>query len=156
MLTYEQILELLDRFENSQLDVLDLQQAEFRLRMKRRRRRQPRPGEAPTKPELLAEAALVEVQSPSDAADPAVDEGANAHVLSSPIVGTFYAAPSPDEAHFVKVGDRVKKGQVVCIVEAMKMMNEIEADLSGEVVRVVASNGEPIGYGDPILLLQPE
>ena len=70
------------------------------------------------------------------------------HIVKSPIVGTFYASPSPDSSRsFVKVGDRVKKGQVVCIIEAMKLMNEIEADVTGEIVRVLVENGQPVEYG---------
>jgi acetyl-CoA carboxylase biotin carboxyl carrier protein len=77
------------------------------------------------------------------------------HIVKSPIVGTFYASPSPDSEPFVKVGDRVKKGQVVCIVEAMKLMNEIEADVSGEIVRVMAEGGQPVEYGQGLFAIRP-
>ncbi len=78
------------------------------------------------------------------------------HIVKSPIVGTFYASPSPDSEPFVKVGDHVKKGQVVCIVEAMKLMNEIEADVSGEIVRVMAEGGQPVEYGQPLFAIRPD
>ncbi len=77
------------------------------------------------------------------------------HIVKSPIVGTFYPSPSPDAPSFIKVGDRVKKGQVVCIVEAMKLMNEIEADVSGEVVRVMAEAGQPVEYGQGLFAIRP-
>jgi acetyl-CoA carboxylase biotin carboxyl carrier protein len=77
------------------------------------------------------------------------------HLIKSPIVGTFYASPSPDAEVFVKVGDVIQSGQVVCIVEAMKLMNEIEADVSGEVVRVLVENGQPVEYGQGLFSVRP-
>lgn len=70
--------------------------------------------------------------------------------ITSPMVGTFYASPSPDEPHFVKVGDRVEKGAVVCIIEAMKVMNEIKAQVSGTVVEILADNGHPVEFGSKL------
>jgi acetyl-CoA carboxylase biotin carboxyl carrier protein len=72
------------------------------------------------------------------------------HVVHSPFVGTFYRSPSPDEPAFLEVGDRVKKGQTLCIVEAMKLMNEIESDADGVVVRVLVENAQPVQYGDAL------
>lgn len=80
---------------------------------------------------------------------------ADEHVIKSPIVGTFYAGPSPDAGPFVHVGDRVEAGQTVCIIEAMKLMNEIEADIAGEVVRVLVENAQPVEYGEPLFALRP-
>jgi acetyl-CoA carboxylase biotin carboxyl carrier protein len=71
--------------------------------------------------------------------------------VKSPMVGTFYRAPAPDEPPFVQVGDRVRLGQTVCIIEAMKLMNEIEAELSGEVMEVLAENGQPVEYGQTLM-----
>ena len=71
------------------------------------------------------------------------------HIVKSPIVGTFYGSPSPGAAAFVSPGDRVEKGQVICIVEAMKLMNEIESDAAGEIVKCFVSNGQPIEFGQP-------
>jgi acetyl-CoA carboxylase biotin carboxyl carrier protein len=71
------------------------------------------------------------------------------------MVGTFYRAPSPDAQPFVRDGDRVKKGQVVCIVEAMKLMNEIESKVAGRVVKVLVENAQPVEYGQPLFLLEP-
>jgi acetyl-CoA carboxylase biotin carboxyl carrier protein len=87
------------------------------------------------------------------AAAPAPSE--ELHIIKSPIVGTFYSASNPESDPFVKVGDMVEIGQTVCIIEAMKLMNEIEADVSGEVVRVLVENGQPIEYGEALFALRP-
>jgi len=88
------------------------------------------------------------------AAEPAVDPEAGLHILKSPIVGTFFGSPSPGAAAFVSPGDHVEKGQVICIVEAMKLMNEIEADVAGEVVRCMVSNGQAIEFGQPLFAIR--
>jgi acetyl-CoA carboxylase biotin carboxyl carrier protein len=77
------------------------------------------------------------------------------HSVKSPIVGTFYESPAPGALPFVKVGDQVAAGQVLCIIEAMKLMNEIESDASGEVVRVLVNNGQPVEYGQPLFAIRP-
>lgn len=73
----------------------------------------------------------------------------------SPMVGTFYRAPAPDEAPFVEVGDRIRSGQTVCIIEAMKLMNELEAEVAGEVVEILVLNGEPVEYGQVLMRVKP-
>jgi acetyl-CoA carboxylase biotin carboxyl carrier protein len=88
-------------------------------------------------------------QAPADAED-----DANLHIVKSPIVGTFYESPSPGSAAFVKIGDMVEPGQVLCIVEAMKLMNEIESDGAGEVVKRLVQNGQPVEYGQPLFALR--
>ena len=86
-------------------------------------------------------------------AEPAED--ASLHVVKSPIVGTFYECPSPGSPPFVKPGDTVEVGQVLCIVEAMKLMNEIEADVAGEIVKKLVANGQPIEYGQELFVIRP-
>lgn len=85
---------------------------------------------------------------------PAAEEGL--HIVKSPIVGTFYEAPSPGAPPFVKVGDTVEVGQVLCIVEAMKLLNEIESDVAGEIVKKHATNGQPIEYGQELFVVRPK
>jgi acetyl-CoA carboxylase biotin carboxyl carrier protein len=80
----------------------------------------------------------------------------NEHLVKSPIVGTFFNAPSPEAKPFVKAGDTVKAGQVICIVEAMKLMNEIESDVSGVVVRALVENAQPVEYGQALFAIRPE
>jgi acetyl-CoA carboxylase biotin carboxyl carrier protein len=89
--------------------------------------------------------------APAASAAPAAED---LHVVKSPIVGTFYSAASPGSAPFVKVGDTIQVGQVVCIIEAMKLMNEIEADVSGEVVRSLVENGQPVEYGQALFAIR--
>ncbi|MBV9572562.1 MAG: acetyl-CoA carboxylase biotin carboxyl carrier protein [Acidobacteriales bacterium] len=91
--------------------------------------------------------------APATAAAPAPVE--NLHIVHSPIVGTYYESPSPGSPPFVKVGDTVEVGQVVCIVEAMKLMNEIESDVAGEVVKKLITNGQPIEYGQDLFAIRP-
>ncbi len=110
----------------------------------------PRAASAPA-PASVAE----DTPSPALEDVPAAEEPAlDGHVLTSPIVGTFYAAPSPDSPPYVEAGARVEKGQVVCIVEAMKLMNEIEADVSGTVSSVVPDNGDPVEFGAPLFVIR--
>ena len=75
--------------------------------------------------------------------------------ITSPIVGTFYRAPTPEAVSFVEIGAQVNKGQVLCIVEAMKLMNEIESDVDGIVVKILVENGQPVEYGEPLFLIDP-
>jgi len=90
--------------------------------------------------------------APRDTAPPAVEDGL--HTVRSPIVGTFYEAPSPGAPPFVKAGDMVELGQVLCIVEAMKLMNEIESDVSGEIVKRLVNNGQPVEYGQELFTIR--
>lgn len=83
-----------------------------------------------------------------------VDENAGLHEIKSPIVGTFYRAPAPDADSYVQVGDNVSVGSVLCIVEAMKLMNEIESDISGKIVKILVENGKPVEYNQPLFLIQ--
>jgi acetyl-CoA carboxylase biotin carboxyl carrier protein len=92
--------------------------------------------------------------APPATAEPAATAEEVLHIVKSPIVGTFYGSPSPGAASFVSPGDHVDKGQVICIVEAMKLMNEIEADISGEIVKCLVTNGQPIEFGQPLFSMR--
>ena len=83
-----------------------------------------------------------------------VDEHAGLHEIKSPIVGTFYRAPAPDADAYIQVGDSISAGSVLCIVEAMKLMNEIESDVSGKVIKILVENGKPVEYNQPLFLIQ--
>ena len=107
------------------------------------------PPAAPVPPPLPAEATAAELAE-------VVPETNGLHAVRSPLVGTFYRAPAPGEESYVEVGDTVKAGQVLCIVEAMKMMNEIVADVSGEVVEVLAENSGGVEYDQPLFRLRPD
>jgi acetyl-CoA carboxylase biotin carboxyl carrier protein len=101
---------------------------------------------------VSAVAAPVAVPAAPAAASPAAEpaKGPETRPVKSPIVGTFYRAPSPDAVSYVNVGDRVKKGQVVCIVEAMKLMNQIESDLDGVIAEILVENGAPVQFGQEL------
>jgi len=90
--------------------------------------------------------------TPAAKSPAAADEGL--HVVKSPIVGTYYESPSPGAPPFVKVGDTVEAGQILCIIEAMKLMNEIESDVAGEIVKKLATNGQPVEYGQPLFAIR--
>jgi acetyl-CoA carboxylase biotin carboxyl carrier protein len=92
--------------------------------------------------------------SPSVASEPAVESDEGLHIVKSPIVGTYYESPSPGAPPFIKVGDTVTQGQVLCIVEAMKLMNEIESDVSGEIVKMHVKNGQPVEYGQALFAIR--
>lgn len=107
----------------------------------------------------VASAAAAATSAPQSAGrEPAATEAGRAedlHMIKSPIVGTFYASPGPEADAFVRQGDRVKSGQVLCIIEAMKLMNEIESDMDGEVMRIFVENGQPVEYGEPLFGIHP-
>src|SRR5580765_309627 len=105
------------------------------------------PVAAPAVPMLAAPAASAPA---APAAEPAAQDG---HVVKAPMVGTFYRSPSPDAKVFVEVGQAVKEGDTICIIEAMKLMNEIEADASGSVKAILVENGQPVEYGQPLFIL---
>jgi len=86
---------------------------------------------------------------------PVEEESQRLITIKAPLVGTFYRASSPDGPPFVEVGDRVKKGQVLCIIEAMKLMNEIESEVDGTLVKVLVENAQPVEYGEPLFLIEP-
>ena len=111
----------------------------------------PAPSPAPVAP---APPPASSAAAPPVPAAPAPEEGLQP--VKSPIVGTFYEAPSPGAPPFVKVGDTVEVGQVLCIVEAMKLLNEIESDAAGEIVKKLATNGQPIEYGQELFVIRPK
>ena len=94
--------------------------------------------------------------SADSATDAVANEEEKLHIVKSPIVGTFYESSSPGAAAFVKIGDEIESGQVLCIVEAMKLLNEIESDIAGEIVKKLAVNGQPIEYGQELFAIRPK
>jgi acetyl-CoA carboxylase biotin carboxyl carrier protein len=107
---------------------------------------------APAEPLAVPAAAPAQEAPAPEPAPETPEEGL--HVMKSPMVGTFFSAPSPDAPPFVNLGDRVHVGQVLCIVEAMKLMNEIESEFDGEIVRIHVENGQPVEYGQPLFTIK--
>jgi acetyl-CoA carboxylase biotin carboxyl carrier protein len=155
----QQIEQLLRFMGEHNLEEFEYSRGDLRIRL-----RKPSTGAAYGIPRALAAPEII-VASPSlapvAAASPAAQaalEGRSTddlHLVKSPIVGTFYGSPSPGAEAFVKVGAFVEAGQTLCVVEAMKLMNEIESDESGEVVRIFVENGQPVEYGQPLFGIRP-
>jgi acetyl-CoA carboxylase biotin carboxyl carrier protein len=99
-------------------------------------------------------AAPVQAAAPRAAETAAAKAKANEHVITAPMVGTFYGAPSPGAKPFIEIGDEIKVGQVLCIIEAMKMMNQIESDKTGRVTSIMARNGDPVEFGQPLFVVE--
>jgi len=138
---------LIDLVQESGIGEIEITEGEEKVRISRQG-----PGAAPVimaAPQLQA-AALPVAPAPGPA-EPAQPTG---HALKSPMVGTFYRAPSPGAASFVEVGQAVTKGQTLCIIEAMKLLNEIESDVSGTVKAILVENGQPVEYGQPLFLIE--
>jgi acetyl-CoA carboxylase biotin carboxyl carrier protein len=145
---------LLKLFDESTLTELTIEEEGVTVRLARRPESSnnapvalPQVMVQPVAPSNLAPTAAA-AQEPLPAEAPA--PSARTHTIVSPIVGTFYRAPAPDAEPFVKVGDHVVPGQTLCIVEAMKLMNEIESDVSGTVVKILVENGQPVEYNQPL------
>ena len=154
----EDLRQLIEFLQQHQVAEFDIDRGDMKLRLKFN---SPEGSSAPlnelaqllrSAPPAVAQAAAA--NTPPSAAPAAPEPPASAeaglHLVKSPIVGTFYGSPSPGAAAFVSPGDSVEKGQVICIVEAMKLMNEIESDVSGEVVRCLVANGQAIEFGQPL------
>ncbi|HVR98899.1 MAG TPA: acetyl-CoA carboxylase biotin carboxyl carrier protein [Thermoanaerobaculia bacterium] len=162
MLTFEQIKELIELVAQRQLQGMELERSGFRLKIDGQAAAAPASAAAPpapqasTPPAAPSAAAPAAAPAPAPAAAPPAAGGvpAGAHVLTSPIVGTFYRSPSPDAPPFVEVGSRVKKGQVLCIIEAMKLMNEIESDVDGEIVQSFPQNAQAVEFGEPLFAIR--
>jgi acetyl-CoA carboxylase biotin carboxyl carrier protein len=156
----KELKELIEFLEEKNIAEFELERGDVKVRIKRagdqtivHTHGDPRffsVAAAPTAQEVLA-VPVPGTTAPPQAAPPAEE---NLHAVKSPIVGTFYEAPSPGAPPFVKVGDSVEVGQVLCIVEAMKLLNEIESDVAGEIVKKLASNGQPIEYGQELFAIR--
>lgn len=142
----ERIEALLQLMESHELAELELEEGDFKVRLAKR-------VSGADLPMVVAPGGGAAPAAAASAAEPEVDP--NLKPVESPIVGTFYRAPAPDAASFVDVGDTVDEDTVVCIVEAMKVMNEVRAGMRGTVAQVLVENGEPVEYGQPLFLVRP-
>ncbi len=156
----EDLKQLIEFLKGNQVAEFELERGETRIRLKFAQPEGAGTG-ASDLAKLLAGARDASVQAathapaaPNAAPEAAADPDAGLHLVKSPIVGTYYGSPSPGSSPFVAVGDHVDKGQVIGIVEAMKLMNEIESDASGEIVKCLVSNGQPIEFGQPLFSIR--
>jgi acetyl-CoA carboxylase biotin carboxyl carrier protein len=153
----QQIEQLLQFMTEHNLEEFEYSRGDLRIRL-----RKPSAGVVVAAPrgranEIIEASSVGTSQSSSGAAVAASEAQPteDLHLVKSPIVGTFYAAPSPGSDPFVKIGARVETGQTLCIVEAMKLMNEIEADVAGELVKIFVEAGQPVEYGQPLFGIRP-
>jgi acetyl-CoA carboxylase biotin carboxyl carrier protein len=146
MLSLKEIRELIDLVAERGLSGLAIERAGFRLRI------EGRPSVTAEAPAAAAPAAARALGAP--AAEPPAEEDHSVHVITSPIVGTFYRSASPEAEAFAEVGARVARGKILCIIESMKLMNEIESDVEGEVVAVYPRNGQPVEYGEKLFAIR--
>ena len=149
------VRELVELVENSKIDELEITSKDDTIRIQKSASR---PVDSVISlPAAKVESAPVPVSTtvPSDAPAPPSPERAKWKELRSPIVGTFYRAPSPESPTFASIGDKVSTGQTLCIIEAMKVMNEIKADVKGKILEILAEEGEPVEFGQPLFLIEP-
>lgn len=143
------IRRLIELMNEHDLQEMDLRQGDTRIQL--RRAGDPAPAAVPhAAPPAAPGPPAPAASAPATVSEAPEAEDANAAVIKSPMVGTFYAGPDPDSGPYVKVGDPVGKDTVVCIVEAMKVFNEIQAEISGTITAVLVENGEPVEFGQPL------
>lgn len=174
----QELKELIEFLKEHNIGEFDLERGDLKVRIKFVQK----PGSETGGLDLTQMARLLSAQQQGQAAAPAVlpevyaasgpgargtkgavaeppegeaGEDASLHVVKSPIVGTFYESPSPGSSPFVKIGDQVESGQVLCIIEAMKLMNEIESDVAGEIVKRFVQSGQPVEYGQALFAVRP-
>ena len=160
MMDLDEIKQILDMMREHELSEFELERDNFKLRIRKHTTGQWTATMPPVSHVNYAPvmAPPMTVPSAAPAAAPVLtpaDEDVDFAVVKSPIVGTFYRAPEPDAKPFAGVGDVVRKGQVICIIEAMKLMNEINSDVDGEVVKVYVENGQPVQYGERLFAIKP-
>lgn len=158
------IKNLLDLIAESEVNEVSIEEGDFKIKVKKKpdvkeatAPQMPMQYQMPAQPQAQPQQPAQPQAQQSGGGDSGSDDGGDSQpsgdVVKSPIVGTFYRAPSPDDDAFVQVGDHVEKGQTLCIVEAMKIMNEIESEYSGEVKKILVDNAEPVEYDQPLFII---
>lgn len=155
---------LLTLIAESDVDEVSIEEGEFKIKVKKNAEAEQSgypqmplqyqmPAGQPQAPQQPAQPQQSGGEEAQQSTKQQADDQPEGQVIKSPIVGTFYRAPSPDDDPFVQVGDQVEKGQTICIVEAMKIMNEIESEFSGEVQKILVDDGEPVEYDQPLFII---
>ncbi|MBK5451197.1 acetyl-CoA carboxylase biotin carboxyl carrier protein [Bacillus sp. TH22] len=161
MFKIQEVRELIKLIDSSNIDEFEYKKDGTTIKMKKRGN-EVVTVQAPVTKQVVQPAASVEVETTVAAAQVEVQkqeekkvvQDENLHKITSPMVGTFYSSSSPDTPQYVSVGDRVSKDSIVCIVEAMKLFNEIDADVEGEIVEILVNNGQLVEYGQPLFLVK--
>ncbi len=144
------IFEIIEKIKGTKIEEVEFETEKGRIKI--------RQYVGPKKEVVSAPQQVVEVKEElkhSPTVEEQKENAGNYHVIKSPLVGTFYRAPSPGAPPFVEEGDIVSKGQVLCIIEALKVMNEIESDINGKVVKILVENGQPVEYGQELFYIEP-
>lgn len=157
---FKQLREFIEAIAKTDISELAIKEGDFELTLQKTNPHSHEPVYTITSPPPVITPPVETPKAVEVAVTPSVTEkptkkADNLVEITSPMVGTFYRAPAPGEAPFVEIGDRISHGQVVCIIEAMKLMNEIEAEVSGQVVEILVENGEPVEYGQALILVSP-
>lgn len=154
-MNFKEILELIDKVAELGIGEIEIEQAGTKLRIQGKPSPQVMAPYSAAQPVIPAVATPLHApaQLPAKAEEPEELE-AGLHIVTSPIVGTFYRSPNPESEAFVTAGDHVSKGKVLCIIEAMKLMNEIDSELDGEVVKIYVENGQPVQYGERLFAIR--
>ncbi len=159
-MNFKEILELIDKVAETEISSVEIEQAGTKVKIEGKKTHAPVASYSPSESEKSAPAIQLSVAPPTEkevADKKKKDEEeseAGLHIITSPIVGTFYRAANPEAESFVNPGDRITKGKVLCIIEAMKLMNEIESDIEGTVVKVFPQNGQPVEYGEKLFAVK--
>lgn len=156
MINVDELRQVLDLARDHELTELEIESEGFKIRIRKGGQvivqQAPVPAGAAATPTRVALVAPPAGSAPDPA--PAIDVDMELAIVTAPIVGTFYRAPDPTAPAFVQPGDSVKKGQTLCIIEAMKMMNQIECDKAGTVVSILVKNGDPVEFGQPLFVIE--
>ena len=152
----KEIRDLIDFISNSDLDEVNIETEEFKISVKKNVPSVHTIAEAPLAPApRISEPPIITASTATPPPPQSSEEDSKYIEIKSPMIGTFYNTPSPDAEQFVKVGDSVKSGQTVCIVEAMKLFNEIESEYSGKIVELLVENASPVEFDQPLFLVDP-
>jgi acetyl-CoA carboxylase biotin carboxyl carrier protein len=157
----KEIQQLIKFVSSSGVDEVELERKDFKLKIRKNEVRtevvsvQSAPQIAAPVAQQVTQAAPQVAEKPADSASQAVSTDANLVEIKSPMIGTFYRSSSPDKPSFVNVGDEVTEGKVICIIEAMKLFNEIECEVKGRIVKVLVDDASPVEYDQPLFLVEP-
>lgn len=158
---YKQIQELIKTINKSNISELSVKDGEFEITIKQQSTETQFVAMTTQMPQMMPQMQqpVQQQQLQAPAAQPATQApaggGEKGNTIKSPMIGTFYRSPSPDKPPFVNVGDEVKKGQVLCVIEAMKLFNEIESEMDGRIIKMLAEDASPVEYDQPLFLVEP-
>lgn len=159
---FKQIQELIKMINKSNIGELSIEQKDFKVTIKQKEEKVTQVVSGPVQTAPVYTTTPQPLTSSQPAITPAVEKpkaadtsSANLITIKSPMIGTFYRRPTPDKPNFVEVGDEVSEGKVVCIIEAMKLFNEIESEVKGKIVKVLAEDASPVEYDQPLFLVEP-